>query len=267
MRHSDSVARRFELEVPLGQREDQGFTAPHDGAELPLRLAGAGWLRVGLRIRWGPAGPGWTLPHRQPVDRAGRAVEALTPHVQINHRGDETGVPQQLADRQQIDSRFEHARGVRMPQRVRRDDGLDPGQRRRQTACFLNRGRRERHVRCPPREKIVVGAADLPVFSQGVEQSWRGGHAPFFAPFSGSNADLSPLTVDVGDFQMRRFGEPQPRRVTRQQNGPMFGILGAFDQPRGFLIGQHDGQFLGSFAEGDVLDGPRLAEGHFIQKA
>ena len=95
----------------------------------------------------------------------------------------------------------------------------------------------------------------------------RGGHAPFFAPSSGSNADLSPLTVDVGHFQMRRFGEPQSRRVTTQQNRPMFGILGAFDQQRGFLIGQHDGQFLRSFAEGDVLDGPRLAEGHFVQKA
>ena len=45
---------------------------------------------------------------------------------------------------------------------------------------------------------------------QRVEQPWRGGHAPFFAPFSGSNADLSPLAVDVGDFQMRRLGQPQP---------------------------------------------------------
>ena len=57
--------------------------------------------------------------------------------------GDETRMAQQFADRQQVDSRFEHARGVRVAQGVRRDGFADSGHRRRHLAGSLDRGRRE----------------------------------------------------------------------------------------------------------------------------
>ena len=43
----------------------------------------------------------------QPVQRAGRAVQVFAATVQVNHRRDETRVTEQLADRQQIHTRFQ----------------------------------------------------------------------------------------------------------------------------------------------------------------
>lgn len=47
----------------------------------------------------------------------------------------------------------------------------------------------------------------------------------------------------------------------------MFGMVDAFDQARGFEIGQYGGQRLGAFAKRNVADGPGFGERHFVQKA
>jgi hypothetical protein len=123
---------------------------------------------------------------------------------------------QELADRQQIDSRFEHAGRVRVPQSMGSDILADCGLGHRQLACLLNRGSRKGRVRRLARKKIVAWPLEFPILAKLLQQPWRDGHDSFFASFSVGDTDLSPLAVDVGDAEMGGFGQPQPCCVASQ---------------------------------------------------
>ena len=125
-------------------------------------------------------------------------LELLVPRVEhhqrcgvVDHGGDEAGVSHQLADRQQIDARFEHPRRPAVSQRVRRDGGLgDSRFGNGQLAGFLNGCRREGDVGGLAWEQVVAGPVDLPVSSQGFQQSRGGGNDPALAPLSLADRQL-----------------------------------------------------------------------------
>lgn len=148
-----------------------------------------------------------TLPDGKPVDRAGRAFEVLAAYVQVDHGGDEAGVSEQFADREQIDAGFEHTGGIGMPECMGRGGFEDPGSRGGQLAGFLNGGGRERCVGSLAGKEIVGWSLNFPIASQLVQQSWRRGHATCLAAFAAGHQDLCAVPVDIGDSQMGCFGE------------------------------------------------------------
>lgn len=95
----------------------------------------------------------------------------LPPDMQVDHRGDEARVPQQLADGQYIDTGFQHARRKTVPENVRTDDLCDSCEGGGHLAGFLDRSRRKGHVLSLPREKIVAWLVQLPVLAQFLQQS------------------------------------------------------------------------------------------------
>ena len=78
--------------------------------------------------------------------------------MEVNHRGHEAAVSQQFADRQQIDSGFEHARRKTVTQSVRRDVGkIDASCQSCHFASFLNGGAGQRYVLRLPEKEIAGG--------------------------------------------------------------------------------------------------------------
>jgi hypothetical protein len=89
-------------------------------------------------------------------------------------------------------------------------DGLrDPGEGGRHLASLLHRGRREGNVGSLPGEEVVAWLLELPVFPQFLQQAWRGRNDPVLASLPFRDAELPPLSVDLGDAKMGRFGQSQ----------------------------------------------------------
>ena len=75
------------------------------------------------------------------------------------------------------------------------------------------------------------------------------------------------MGVDVSPLEMTEFGDAQARGIERGQDGAMFEVLGGQQEPLHFIAREDDGEGLGLFGIGNLLDHPGPFQGGLIEKA
>lgn len=87
----------------------------------------------------------------------------------------------------------------------------------------------------------VAGARGFPIRAQQAEERGREHYVAIFAAFALVNPDDHALTINVGEFQMDRFADPQPRRIADGEDGALLQGAHGLQKTRDFLLAQHDG--------------------------
>ncbi len=92
--------------------------------------------------------------------------------MEVDHRGGEAAVAQELADHHQIDTRLQEPRCVRMTHGVGRDMLVDLGLSRCQGTSFLNHCLVEWRIVGLAREEVIARALIPPVTPQFGQKPW-----------------------------------------------------------------------------------------------
>src|SRR5215217_7021730 len=120
---------------------------------------------------------------------------------------------------------------VRMPQRMWRDAFVDPGFARGEAYRLPDHFRGDRGIGTPavarPRKEIGLRSHPPVVLTERGEERGAQGNLAIAATLPLLDAEHHPLTIDVADFELTRFGATQPGAIERQEQRAVIQILRA----------------------------------------
>ena len=126
---------------------------------------------------------------------------------------------------------------------------------------------RDRLARQATGKQPLSGMGALPIVPEHIEEFGRQHDIAVFPAFALLNPDDHALAVDRGGFEADGFGNPQTGRVTDGQDHAVLQVVHGAQEPRDFVLAQHDGKLLRLTAGGDVvLDNPGPFEGDGVEE-
>ena len=154
--------------------------------------------------------------------------------VQVDHGGFKTAVAEVTLDGADIDARFQEVCGIGVPERMHAGfSGADLSGEPCAAEGALHRafshgmvsracGLRITPHRRKDKSRVAMGG---PVFAQDLEGSLRQGDETIFGAFTAVDVEHHAMTVDVSDFEMLGFLQPQTAGVdggerARAREGP-----------------------------------------------
>jgi hypothetical protein len=124
-----------------------------------------------------------------------------------------------------------------VPERMNNSRLLNPSPTNRLGNSSHGR-RRKRFLARRVTKQPVLRPVLLPVLPENLQIPLAQERIPIFVPFPMSHANHHPLTVDIRQLQLKRFTDPQTRRVDRHQNRPMLKILDRSEENLHLLLRQ-----------------------------
>ena len=204
---------RAPIRLAMGAH-DVGEFQPGDAERPPCR--GARRTRVSLC--------GGGANRSEQIERRAGAHLRVPGQLKVARGRTDVPVPEQALNRVDVDAGLEQVRREGMPQGVNPPGLGDPRALLGRLIGPLQRGRVHRVRALRRRKQPRRGARLCPVPAQGLEQARREHRVAILAALALLDANGHPRRIDVGDAQVQDLGEPQARRVGRQDHRAMFRI-------------------------------------------
>ena len=117
-------------------------------------------------------------------------------------------------------------------------------------------------------EEPRLWPAHLPIVAQDLQELGRQHHVAVFLAFALLDADDHSLAVDVGGLQLNRLRDAQAGGIARGQDGVVFDVGDAAEEPLNFLGTEDDRQLLRLLGKRqDLFRRPVPFERHTVEKA